>query len=104
MGMNLSKEEHEKFHGGAPALSSKQHDVLMKRMGITKEQDEEWHRTHSTLAEQRAKGLKHISPFVVGGGFVAWCVKKGWLVQQDKEYFASKEGARELREKFDIAL
>lgn len=50
------------------------------------------------------KGKKSINPFAVGGGFLAWCVKQGWLIQQDKQYFATKEGARELRERFDIKL
>ncbi len=103
MGMIVTKEDHDQFHGAAPALTPKQHNVLMKRMGITREQDEEWHRTHLTLAQQRAKGLKHIDPFALGAGFLAWCVKQGWLVQQDREYFASKDGVRELRERFDIS-
>jgi hypothetical protein len=102
MGMVLSKEDHDRFHGTAPTLSPKQHDALMKRMGITREQDEEWHRTHLTLAQQRARGLKHIEPSTVSAGFLAWCIKQGWLVRQDNEYFASKDGVRELRERFDI--
>jgi len=102
MGMTLTKEDHGQFHGTAPALTPGQHDAMMKKMGITKEQDEEWHRTHLTLAQQRAKGLKRVEPSALGAGFLAWCVKQGWLVQQDKEYFASKDGARELRDRFDI--
>lgn len=74
-------------------------------MTLTKEEDEEWHRTHSTLDEQRVRtteGMKGINPFAVGGGFLAWCVKQGWLVQRGKQYFATTEGARELRERFGI--
>jgi hypothetical protein len=103
MGMIITKKEHEQFHRTAPALSTKQHDALMKKMGITKEQAEEWHRTHLTLAQQRAKGLKHVDPAAVGAGFLAWCVKQGWLVQQDQEYYAPKDGVRELRDRFDIS-
>jgi hypothetical protein len=58
MGMTLTKEEHDRFHDETRSLSSKQHDALMKKLGVTKEQDEEWHRTHLTLEEQRAKGAK----------------------------------------------
>ena len=104
MGMTITKEEHQDFHRDAPALTPKQHDAMMKKMGITKEQDEEWHHTHLTLAEQRAEGLKHINPFAVGAGFLAWCVKQKWLVQQGREYFALKEGVRELRKRFDIEV
>ena len=104
MGMTIAKGEHQDFHGETPALTPKQHDAMMKKMGITKEQDEEWHRTHLTLAEQRAKGLKQINPFAAGAGFLAWCVKQGWLVQQGKEYFALKNGVRELRKRFEIEV
>lgn len=107
MGMTLAKEEHDRFHKEAPTLSPDRHDALMKKLGITKEQDEEWHRTHLTLDEQRArttKGMKGIDPFAVGAGFLAWCIKQGWLVQPGKQYFATKEGARELRERFGIRV
>jgi hypothetical protein len=102
MGITMSKKEHDQFHKGIPVLSPKQHNALMKKLGVTKEQDEEWHLTHLTLEQLRSKGLKPINPFVVGGGFLAWCVKQGWLVQQGKEYFAAKDGLRQLRERFEI--
>jgi len=106
MGMTLTKEEHDRFHKKPGELSPEQHDGLMRRLGITKEQDEEWHRTHLTLAEQRAqaRGLKKINPFSVGGGFMAWCVEQGWLVQRAKQYFATTEGVRELQKRFGIKL
>jgi hypothetical protein len=104
MGMTLTRNEHEEFHKGAPDLSPKQHEAFMKRMGITKEQDEEWRRTHLTLGEQRAQGLIHVEPAAIGAGFVEWCVKQGWLVRRGTEYFASKEGDRELGARFDIAV
>lgn len=106
MGMTLTKEEHDRFHQEPPSLSPEQHDALMKRLGVTKEQDEEWHRTHLTLAEQRAAamGLRPVNPFAVGGGFLTWCVKQGWIVQRRKQYFATQEGARELGERFAIKV
>jgi hypothetical protein len=102
--MTLSKEEHERWHREAPELTPKQHDAFMKRLGITKEQDEEWHRTHQTLEEQRGSGTKSVDPFAIGGGFLAWCVKQGWLAQRGKQYFATKEGERELRQRFGIKV
>ena len=106
MGMTLTKKQHDRFHKESPALTPEQHDALMKKLGVTKEQDEEWHRTHSTLDEQRsqAAGLKGINCFAVGGGFLAWCVKQGWLVQRGKQYFATQEGASQLRERFGIKV
>ena len=104
MGMTLKKEDHDQFHRTAPTLAPKQHHALMKKLGVTKEQDEEWHRTHLTLAQQRAKGLKHIAPSALAAGFLAWCVKQGWLVRQDNQYFASLDGVRELRDRFEISV
>ena len=105
MGMTITKEEHERFHNEPRELNPKQHDALMKKLGITKEQDEEWHRTHLTLGEQRAAmGLKAIQPIAVGNDFLSWCTKQGWVVQRGKQYFAKKEGVRELRERFGIKV
>jgi hypothetical protein len=104
MGMTVTKKEHDEFHKNMPVLAPKQHAAMMTRMGITRKQDEEWHRTHATLAEQRVKGLKRINPFAVGAGFLAFCVREGWLVQQKREFFVQKGGARELRERFGIEL
>ncbi len=104
MGMTLSKRSHDELHKSAPELNSKQHEALMKRMGITKEQDEEWHRTHLTLGEQRAVGLKQIDPAAVSAGFVEWCVKQKWFVKRGEQCFASKEGLRELRNRFEIEV
>ncbi len=104
MGMTMTKEEHRRWHAKHPTLTPKQHDSLMKKLGVTKEQDEEWHRTHQTRDEERLAGTKSINPFAVGGGFLAWCVGKGWLIQRGKQYFATKKGVRELREHIDIKL
>lgn len=104
LGMTLTRQEHDRFHNATPDLTPKQHAAFMKKMGITKEQDEEWHRTHLTLAEQRAGGLKRIEPAALGAGFVDWCVKQGWLIQKGKDCFVSKEGLRQLRERYDISL
>jgi hypothetical protein len=102
MGMTLTKEEHERWHKVHGELTPEQHDALMKKLGVTKEQDEEWHRSHQTPHQQETKGMKAINPFAIGGGFLAWCVKQGWLVHQGRQYLATKEGARELRSRFGI--
>jgi hypothetical protein len=104
MGMTVSQRDHERFHQSVPELSPKQHASLMKRMGITREQDEEWHRTHLTLAEQRARGLKRVDSGAVGAGLVAWCTAQGWLVQHEKAHFVTEVGVRELSARFGIKL
>jgi hypothetical protein len=82
------------MHRAGP--DAEQNAAPMKRMGITEEQDEEWRRTHLTVAEQRPRGLKQIEPAAPGTGFVTWCVKQGWLVQQGKKHLATKDSRREL--------
>ena len=107
MGMTLTKEEHDRFHREGRELTPEQHDVFMKKLGITKEQDGEWHRTHLTLDEQKAGvmgRLTGINPFAVVGGFLSWCVKQGWVVKKGRQYFATEEGVRELRKRFDIKV
>ena len=104
MGMTVGKDEHDAFHKNAPDLNPKQHDALMKKMGITSEQDEEWHRTHWTLGEQRARGVTHVDPNSIGTGFVDWCVKQGLLLHRGKEYYASQDGIRKLGERFEILV
>ena len=104
MGMTLTKEEHKRWHVQPQELTPKQHGALMKRLGISEEQDEEWHRTHQTPGEQHPRGMKAVNSFAVGGGFLAWCVKQGWLIRQGRQYLVTKEGLRELRERFDIEV
>jgi len=107
MGMTLDKARHDRFHLDAPALAPEKHDALMKKLGVTREEDEEWHRTHLTLAQQRAleaRSLKPLDPLAAGAGFLAWCVKQGWVVQRRKQYFAGEEGVRELRARFGIEV
>ena len=104
MGMVVGRKAHEDFHKRAPELSPRQHQALMTRLGITPEQDIAWHKTHLTLGEQRARGLKQVDLCALGAGFSNFCVRKGWMLQNGKDYFANKEGLRELRSRFDIEL
>lgn len=104
MGLTITKEEHERWHKEHPELSAKQHEALIKRLGVSAKEDAEWHRTHQTMEEQRAKGVKAADPAAISGAFLAWCTKQRWLVQQGKQYFATKEGKRELHERFGIAV
>lgn len=109
MGMTLTKEDHEKWHREHPErITSEEHDKLLKRLGVTKKQDEEWHKTHLTPREAAARGSKAINPFAIGGAFLKYCSTQGWLIQRgtgpNTTYYLTKEGERELKERFGIAI
>jgi hypothetical protein len=104
LGMTLTQEEHDRWHKTSGELTPAQHDKLMKKLGITPEQDAAWHRTHKTPHEQRMEGRKNINPFAVGGAFLNWCVEQGWLAMEGKQYYATAAGARELRQRFGIKI
>lgn len=109
MGMTLTKEEHAKWHREHPeGITPEEHDKLMKRLGVTKKQDEEWHRTHLTSRQVAARGEKSINPFAVGGAFLKYCPNQGWLIERGTgrhiTYYVTKEGERELKERFGIAV
>jgi hypothetical protein len=104
MGLTLAQSDHDRFHRNAPDLTPHQHEILMKRMGISKEQDEAWHRTHLTLGEQRTQGLTHIEPSAISSGFIQWCVNQGWLIQRGSEFFATKQGIRKFESEFETVI
>ena len=104
MDMTMTKTEHERWHQEPSELAPAKHDAFMKRLGISKKEDEEWHRRHRILADPKLKGLKPVNPFAIGGGFLNWCISQGWLVLQGKQYFATKEGVGELRKYFGIEI
>jgi hypothetical protein len=106
MGLTMTKDAHEKFHEKSSDLSTKQHYALLRRLGVTREEDAEWHRTHLTLAEQRAQRAmaKALDTIALGEGFLAWCIQQKWLIQRGGAYFATVAGARELSERFGIQV
>ena len=62
-------------------MATEQHVALMKKLGISEEEEKEWHRTHGMSQEDQGKsGQKPINPFAIGGGFLDYCVKQGWLI------------------------
>jgi ABC-type xylose transport system substrate-binding protein len=107
MGMTMTEEEHEKWHKEQHEMTPQQHEALMKKMSISKEEDKEWHKKHSVTKALRKQVQKLINPFAVGGGFLNYCVKQGWLVQRGKgrsaKYYVTEEGEAELR-KFGIEV
>jgi hypothetical protein len=89
-------------------MTSDQHEALMKKMSISEKEDKEWHKTHRmSLKTSKKLERKPINPFAVGGGFLHYCVKQRWLIQEGKgrnaKYCVTQEGQKEIR-KFGIKI
>jgi hypothetical protein len=89
MGMIVSRGEHDEFHQNVPDLNPKQHAALMNRLGITKEQDQAWHRTHLTLGQQRVRGLTHVEPSAIS---LTFAVEAGLPPSPVQKPFACNTG------------
>jgi hypothetical protein len=111
--MNISKTADRPWHqerGHPPRLTKAEHRLLIEKMGISLEQDEKWHREHEmplpTKEQIKSEG-QSINPFAIGGGFLTYCVKQGWLLQEGKgraaRYFVTAEGRERLKD-FDIKI
>jgi hypothetical protein len=52
------------------------------------------------LGDSQEMNLKPVNPFAIGGGFLDYCVKQGWIIREgaDKsaKYFVTLEGKRKL--------
>ena len=140
MGMTMTDKEHEQWHREHKKLTPKEHEQLMKHMGINPKEDKKWHEEHGAVtAEDHAKmadmlekkGISKeeqqkwhkdhkstgvqpdsadagpLNPFMIGGGFLTYCVKQGWLRLEGKgnktQYFATEKGRTELT-KYDIHI
>jgi hypothetical protein len=111
MGMTMTEKEHEQWHRehrGHKKLTPEEHEMLMKHMGISPEEDEKWHREKKGVEGQPDDSdARPLNPFMIGGGFLTYCVKQGWLTQEGKgnktRYFATEKGRHELA-KFDIHI
>lgn len=99
-GMSASEEENEEWRKDHHEMSTEQHQTFMKKMGISEEEDKTWHEPHRSPEEVRT-GRKSINPFAIGGGFLSYCVKRGWLRQEGKgrtaKYYSTELGKEELR-------
>ena len=108
MGMSITEEEHEEWHKEHHEMTPAQHEALIKKIGITKKEDEEWHKTHGKngMTSQKTR-RKPINPLAVGGGFLSYCAKQGWLIQKGEErkakYCITEEG-KEAVKKFGIEI
>ena len=108
LGIEMTDEEHKKWHNGHREMTPAQHKVLMKKMGVSDEEDKKWHEAHNASHQTESNvGQKSVNPFAICGGFLDYCIKQGWLIQEGKgrraKYYATKEGKKELS-KFGIII
>jgi len=109
--MGITPEEDEKWHREHGPMTMEDHAKMagmMERMGISKDEQEKWHKGQPDTRAQSVKSdAEPLNPFAIGGGFLAYCVKQGWLTQEGKgpkaRYFATEQGRRELA-RFDIKV
>ncbi len=107
MGMDINSEEHDKWHMEPRDMTDKEHEEFMKKMRISKEEDEKWHKENITDEILRTEKLKPINPFIVGGGFLDYCIKQNWIIQKkgkNPKYFISIEGIKQLKKRFSIQI
>jgi hypothetical protein len=107
MGMAMSEEEHRRWHEErkGQGLTPAEHEKLMKHLGISAQEDRRWHeaqqRAPAAGAEAPPKG-DPVNCFAIGGGFLEYCVKQGWLLKQSQgratKYFVTEAGRAALAE------
>lgn len=107
MGMDITEKKHEKWHREHPEMTQEQHKTLMKKMGVSEKEDKKWHKTHGMPGISNQPGRKPVNPFAIGGGFLDYCIKQGWVIREGKRknatYFVTKEGEEKLK-KFGIEI
>lgn len=58
--------------------------------------------------ETQEKKLYKINPFYIGGSFLSYCVRQGWMIEEKvgkkKMHYITEEGIQILKEKFDISI
>ncbi len=108
--MGISPEEDKKWHREHGAMTPEDHvriAEMLEKKGISKEEQQKWHQEKSAGMQPEGSESKPLNPFMIGGGFLTYCVKQGWLIQEGKgtktRYFATEQGRRELA-KFDIHI
>jgi predicted transcriptional regulator len=110
MGMNITEEEDRKWHQEHHEMTPEIHKALMEKMGINdEEEDKEWHRMHEGSSQNtNTSEKKAVNPFAVGGGFLDYCVRQGWLIKQGEgrhaQYFVTKTGEEQMNKQYNIKI
>lgn len=69
-------------------------------MGISKEQDEQWHKAQEACQNEAAADAvplgDPVNPFAIRGAFLQYCVGQGWPIQQGRgrtmKYYVTEAG------------
>jgi hypothetical protein len=106
LGMTMTEEEHRKWHRehDGKELTPEEHRQLMEHLGIGAEEDRKWHEAQQKPAPGEAADPAPagdpVNPFAVGGGFLDYCVRQGWLIQQGRgrgmKYYVTEMGRQAL--------
>ena len=105
MGMMLTEAEHDRWQK-RPALTPAEHRALMKKMGVSKEQDEAWHKEHGPPPISSKKSRRKPRELFCHRRWLPRLLRQAGLadpkgVGRAARYFAAKEGKKELK-KFGI--
>lgn len=111
MGMTMTEEEHRRWHQehDGKELTPEEHRQLMTHLGISEEEDAKWHEAREagraeTVPEAGPQG-EPVNPFAIGGAFLDYCVRQGWLIRQGRgramKYYVTEAG-REALAKYGI--
>ncbi len=108
MGMTMTEEEHRKWHAehDGKELTEIEHRQLMEHLGISEEEDRKWHEAHPSV-DRESPDISSpvgdpVNPFAIGGGFLDYCVKQGWLIRRGRgramKYYVTETGRAALAE------
>jgi hypothetical protein len=107
MGMTMTEQEHRKWHREHEGkdLTPQEHCKLMEHLGISEKQDRQWHKAHSgspDMPVEPAPDEKTVNCFAIGGGFIDYCVRQGWLIRQGRgratKHYVTEAGRAALAE------
>jgi hypothetical protein len=81
-------------------MTPAEHEKLMKRFGVNPEQERQWHKAQKTgEGESPAEPVPEgdpVNPFAIGGGFLEYCVRQGWLIRHRRgratKYYVTEAG------------
>ena len=76
----------------------------IKRTGMTmtRQDGEKRHEKAGVSPRKPGRpGHRQVNCYAIGGGFLTYCVKQGWLIQEGKgrstKYYVTKDGEEELK-------
>jgi len=108
MGMTMTEEEHRRWHQEheGKGLTAEEHQKLMEHLGISPEEDRQWHKAQEMRGGESgtepAPEGDPVNCFAIGGGFLDYCVKQGWLTRHRRgratKYYVTEAGREALAE------